>query len=99
MIFIEPQEDFEGAILFILNDIVYYDYDSLVYSLQKDYIDAGEEDPEELALTWLSYNIIPSLPYLGEKAPHIVREFDPQNMYLEDTKFILANDKMWEIYT
>lgn len=97
MIYLEPREDFEEAILFENNNKVYYDFNTLVSCLEKDYIDAGEEDPTEQALTWLSYNIIPSLPYLGENAPMIVREFNSDEFYDEETKFILINDRMLEL--
>lgn len=97
MIYLEPRKDFEEAILFEKNDKVYYDFDTLISCLEKEYIHQQEEDPTELALTWLSYNIIPSLPYLGPNAPNIIREFNPFESYDEETNFILLNDKMWEI--
>lgn len=64
--FINP--DYEDALVGITDDgKIVYDFDKMVECLMNEY---GWSDIE--SIEWIEYNVIRSIPYMGEKAPIIV---------------------------
>lgn len=64
--FINP--DYEGAIVGVTDDgRVVYDFDKMVeYLMDKE----GWSDID--SIEWIEYNVIRSIPYMGENAPIII---------------------------
>lgn len=77
-IVLEPREVFDGGIIGFDKDQnrLIYDYEKLVASLSKDNQDSGayEEGQTafEMAVEWIDYNTLRSLPYMGEFRPIII---------------------------
>lgn len=60
--------EFDAAIIGIdVNERVVYDFDKMVECL------VDENCDEEMAIDWIEYNTIRSLPYKGDRAPIIMR--------------------------
>ena len=64
--FINP--DYEDAVIGITDDgRLVYDFDKMVEHLMKNYDWSNIE-----AIEWIEYNVIRSIPYMGDKSPIIV---------------------------
>ena len=64
--FINP--DYEDAVIGITDDgIIVYDFEKMVEYLMNNY---GWSNIE--SIEWIEYNVIRSIPYMGEKKPIIV---------------------------
>lgn len=62
---------FDGSIVGLTDDgRLVYDYDSMARELANEFAD--DEDPETSALEWLDTNTMPSIRYMGDKAPIVI---------------------------
>jgi hypothetical protein len=68
--FINP--DYEDAVIGVIDDgRLVYDFDKMVGYLMNN---EGWSDIE--SIEWIEYNVIRSIPYMGEKKPIIVYSLD-----------------------
>lgn len=76
-VILEPRYIFDGGISGFdkENNRLIYNYDKLVESIASHYMDIEEIDYSEaydMAVEWLAYNTIRSLPYMGENRPILI---------------------------
>ena len=73
VIILDP-ECLDTAIVGATDNQLIYSYDKLVEAYMDEFREDGmtEEEVEEQAIEWISYNTIRSLPYMGENKPIIM---------------------------
>jgi hypothetical protein len=71
-------EGLDTAIVGVTENQIVYSYEKLVEAYMNEFREDGmdEEEVEEQAIEWISYNTMRSLPYMGENAPIIMYPLD-----------------------
>jgi hypothetical protein len=56
------------------NERAVYDYSKLIEYFTKSFLEVSDDlnQANEYALEWIHYNVLRSIPYLGENAPLVV---------------------------
>lgn len=81
MIYLEPREDLDKAIIGIHSGRVLYDYESLVECYAEHFTKNSQDELSkdqaiEQAIDWVSYNTLGALPSFGENGPMILSPID-----------------------
>jgi hypothetical protein len=106
MIYLEPREDLDNAIIATQNGRVIYDYESLVRCYAEHFVKNSKERIEldkaiEEAIDFVSYNTIGSLSYFGEGGPLVVsavRDGERLDEIEEESlETIMLNGLLWEV--
>ena len=67
-------EGLDTAIVGVTENQIVYSYEKLVEAYMEEFREEGQtqEELEEMAVEWISYNTLRSLPYMGENAPIVI---------------------------
>lgn len=104
MIYLEPREILDPAIIDIFNEQIVYDYHLLAECFAKQIMDDFKneykkdmhiEDAMDEAIEWIQYNVISTLCNVF-KSPIIVSDILDYET-VEKEKIILFNNKKWEL--
>jgi hypothetical protein len=78
-----------GVLEVMASPVAVYDYDALVRLLQEDVGDL--EETEE----WVDYNTLRAIPYMGPRAPVVLRRLDDDPDVFDPEELVDFRGKKW----